>query len=743
MPQVQPFQAEAETLLSLLQSGQGLYVPVYQRSYTWGADQIDRLFEDVNTGLNRAATGPGPATFLGSVILFEGRSSVSPRVNTALPAQVLHVVDGQQRLTTCLIVLGQLRALVRAAVDRLDNLGPLTDLQQWLSGNLAMLHSQLTTALWVDLPSATGPYVRLPRLIRQASDQWGNNQTNAKYLSDIAHYLHALACQELDNGGPVSTSSRPHLRLALDSVDEHVAKAVSGGVDGSMLGPLSFLSDLSSLNRLLPLEPTDAAFDPSTLASEDADAVRLAVLAQFLLSQVIVIDVRAPDEETAFSLFEPLNTTGQPLTPIETLRPLAVAAEGGLNSYVGKPSDQSFQRVSAYVPDELEAAERTKRVSALLTSFALGQDGTKLAHNMLEQRAYLRTSYAAMPDLATKRQFVEGIADTATFLTDVWEDGQSPLITMGTDADRLSLEVLRASGHVIVVPLLVRYYERAQQLGTPTSKKDLRAVVRAAAAFWTIWRSSRSTTSGIDDIHRGLIKSGLSVTSLPPLARATTPLASLPSVKDVRAALRSLLSTKLGVTDAASWSALVNSQQLYDTARTLARYILVCAHDDAIKDPRAKGHPKSGAPGVWPTRRLDVWRAHYSVEHIAPQRRRSTETSYAAALYDEGDINRLGNLTLLPPDLNNLVGNRPWPFKRDVFKMVSKDSPAARVKALKGGNLYQLSAKSKKLLESAEFVPFSKFVAQYPAPTIDRAYVAERGRRLAELAWERLWADLS
>lgn len=146
---------------------------------------------------------------------------------------------------------------------------------------------------------------------------------------------------------------------------------------------------------------------------------------------------------------------------------------------------------------------------------------------------------------------------------------------------------------------------------------------------------------------------------------------------------------------------------------------------------------------MWPTRRLDVWRAHYSVEHIAPQRRRSTETSYAAALYDEGDINRLGNLTLLPADLNNLVGNRPWPFKRDVFKMVSKDSPAARVKALKGGNLYQLGAKSKKLLESTDFVPFSRFVAQYPAPTIDRAYVAERGRRLAELAWERLWADLS
>ncbi|MGH9030552.1 MAG: GmrSD restriction endonuclease domain-containing protein [Acidimicrobiia bacterium] len=111
MPQTLAFNAMSQTLLQLLQPGQGFYVPVYQRTYTWGADQIDRLFEDVNAGLNRAEQAPGPPTFLGSVILFEGRASVTPRVNTALPAQVLHVVDGQQRLTTLLLILGQLRSL--------------------------------------------------------------------------------------------------------------------------------------------------------------------------------------------------------------------------------------------------------------------------------------------------------------------------------------------------------------------------------------------------------------------------------------------------------------------------------------------------------------------------------------------------------------------------------------------------------------------------------------------------------
>ena len=742
MPSAPAFQSFSQTLLQLLPAGQGFYVPVYQRSFTWGADHIGRLFEDIHAGLNRAASRPGPPTFLGSVILFEGRGSVNPRVNAALPAQVLHVVDGQQRLTTLLLVLGQTRFLVAHAIDELGRL-PVTSDREWIIGNLRSLNSQLTGCLWVDLPSGHQHYARLPRVIRQATDTWGDRETNAVYRSDIAYYLHGLAEHDHAGGASSTYASRPHLTLAVESIDEQLARVVTGSEDGSMLTELEFVSNLDALNRLLPLVPADAPVQRTALSDELKCAIRVASFAQFLLAQVIVIDVRAPDEETAFALFEPLNTTGQPLTPIETLKPLAVMAEGGLGSYPGSRADVAFQRVARYVPDELEATERSKRVSSLLTSFALGQDGTKLPHNMLEQRRYLRTAFEATPDLEAKRVFVEGIADTASFLSDVWEDGQSPLITVGTPADRVCLEVLRSSNHGIVVPLLVRYAERAEQEATTAARSDFRAIVRATAAFWTIWRSSRTTTSGIDDVHRGLIKSGLGATGLPALARSTTPATNLPSVADVKRALRSLLSTKLGVGDAASWAALVNSQQLYETAKTVARYILLCAHDDAIGDRRHKGHAVRGASGAWPTRSLEIWRAHYSVEHIAPQRRQSTDTSYSAALYDEGDINRLGNLTLLPADLNGLVGNKPWPFKRDVFGMLAKTSKTQRVNALKGGNLYQLGAKSKALLESSDFMPFCKFVASYPEATIDRTYVSERGRRLAELAWDRLWVDLN
>ena len=742
MSQVNSFPASAQTLLQLLQPGQALYVPSYQRTYTWGADQIERLFEDIHAGINRASPSSGPPTFLGSAILFEGRNTVSPRVNTALPVQVLHIVDGQQRLATILLMLGQVRFLVRhsrQAVEKLD----CSPEVQWIHANLQTLESQLKACLWVDHPSAAGAFKLLPRLIRQANDMWGDEETNATYESDVAFYLHDLAQQEVKNKAPSSYAKRPHLQLVVDSIDDHLLRVVDGTEEGSILGDVSFKSDLSTLNRLLPGVPASTPIGAPAAGPEMLSAIRIAVFSQFLLNQVIFIDVRAPDEETAFSLFEPLNTTGQPLTPIETLRPLAVTAEGGQDSYLDSRSDNAFQLVGQYVPDELEATQRSKRVSSLLTSFALGQDGTKLAHSMLEQRRYLRRAYNNEIDLEARRVFIEGIADTATFLSDVWEDAESPLITTGTPAERLSLQVLKSSNHLIVVPLLVRYFERAHQLGTVESREDFRNVVRAALAFWTIWRSSRTTTGGIDSVHRGLIKSGLAATSLPPLARSATAVSDMPKPGEVKAALRSLLKSELAVADFDSWSLLVNSQQLYETTRVLARYILLCAHDDAIPDPSATGHAMRGAPGSWRTLSLEVWRAHYTVEHIAPQQKRSTDTSYASELYDEGDINRLGNLTLLPSNLNRLLGNKTWPFKRDVFQMVSMMDKDERIAALKEGNLYGLGAKSKALLESSDFMPFCKFVATHQAGEINRSYIGERGKRLAALAWERLWADLA
>lgn len=117
----QDFQHGAPTFGELIgRQGLCFYVPMYQRGFTWGSDQIERLFEDLFAGTDRVAAGDNPSTFLGSVIFFADRYAVDPKRANALPTQVFHVVDGQQRLTTLLLVCSSLMRAAHQVLAELD-----------------------------------------------------------------------------------------------------------------------------------------------------------------------------------------------------------------------------------------------------------------------------------------------------------------------------------------------------------------------------------------------------------------------------------------------------------------------------------------------------------------------------------------------------------------------------------------------------------------------------------------------
>ena len=78
-PQSVAFQATSQTLLQIMQPGQGLLRACVSTVVHLGVDQVNRLFEDINDGLNRAARAPGPRDVPGLEILLESRGSVSPR----------------------------------------------------------------------------------------------------------------------------------------------------------------------------------------------------------------------------------------------------------------------------------------------------------------------------------------------------------------------------------------------------------------------------------------------------------------------------------------------------------------------------------------------------------------------------------------------------------------------------------------------------------------------------------------
>lgn len=95
--------ARETTLQELLGGARQYQVPLYQRTYSWGKDQLDKLWEDVLQLAEDRSVMPELTHFIGSLVL-----APSP-ANGPTGVQDYLVVDGQQRLTTLSLLLCALR----------------------------------------------------------------------------------------------------------------------------------------------------------------------------------------------------------------------------------------------------------------------------------------------------------------------------------------------------------------------------------------------------------------------------------------------------------------------------------------------------------------------------------------------------------------------------------------------------------------------------------------------------------
>ena len=101
------FEAISKSSMELLADrGLGLYIPSYQRPYSWDKDKVSRLIEDISHGLKTLIKSDDSFTFLGTVITIHdvNNSTVQPIVRADVPSKVLTVIDGQQRMTTLLLL---------------------------------------------------------------------------------------------------------------------------------------------------------------------------------------------------------------------------------------------------------------------------------------------------------------------------------------------------------------------------------------------------------------------------------------------------------------------------------------------------------------------------------------------------------------------------------------------------------------------------------------------------------------
>lgn len=101
------FTAESHSMMEFLTAnGQGLYIPAYQRQFTWDDSKLKKLFDDSTHGLKKLLIQEDSVTFIGTIIAIHDttNATVNPPNRTGLPSRVMTIIDGQQRLTSLLML---------------------------------------------------------------------------------------------------------------------------------------------------------------------------------------------------------------------------------------------------------------------------------------------------------------------------------------------------------------------------------------------------------------------------------------------------------------------------------------------------------------------------------------------------------------------------------------------------------------------------------------------------------------
>ena len=763
----------------LVESGQGCFIPPHQRQYAWTRQHITRLFEDVARGIQQIVHRSDTMNFVGTIIAIHDTNvgSGHPSPPGAPPSKVMTIIDGQQRICTILMFNIALHDLIRRKMAQFKSRE-----EPHLSSLIAisdLLLTDLKKTYSIDTEWGDGSHRYYPEVIRAYSDRWSHNEQEAKYESPIARLIweYLLFCEvgditqfTFDSAGENGDwlDSHKTLSVAFHVIQNQVEALGSSSRVATEFRNLGAAFKQSDLLEHICGEPIDEKLKTYVgEGNEDSDfddassLLRLVVFARYLNHRVAVTVVTAKNENDAGDMFESLNTTGELLTAFETFTPRVIQGET-LEKYEGSPSYKRMVEIETYLSRFGSGRKKEKATSEMLIAFALAETGYKLGNDLDDQRRYLRGEYnnpTQSDDVASRRAFVEAMADLAAFMNFAWnyEEGNLPKfwpLQVDDSGAQVAFDAIKRLDHTITIAPLARFYQRAVNISGPMKQsltEDFIEAIKATAAFSMLWRGAKGGTANIDSHYRAIMRAGVQFAgeTRPPLARRPPPPAdksSELSLEDYRRALAITLKEKGNISNKDEWIAAISRVEVYNSSAPLARFLLFCASDDTIADADNSGLIKAGRLGINPMLTLDRWKddAYLTVEHIAPQSKNEgwREDIYSNPLL----VNTLGNLTLLPEAENKLLGNKSWSHKRAVYRLLTTKTPeefdlqAATLQEKIG---LTLGKDAVTILSNARYLGLCESIAmvedEWSAQVIE-----ERTKCLAGLAWDRLalWLHL-
>ena len=774
------FEAHSKSLRELLtENGLGLYLPPYQRPYTWSGDKVEKLIDDTLHGLHNLIDGATDSfTFLGTVITIHDINHVTilPIVKDEVPAKVLTVIDGQQRISSLLLLIACLHNLIRQKhwnVFKGKSPAPDDEPATALHEETITLLKSLGLAFYQKQDVGDTPIY--PRLIRSFSDQWAKRSKLSKYMSPIAHLLYdyGTLVDAEDGNGRKPTDFRPTARAGVGDGEVDLIKRFTEMRSDFIklargdemeefepLPPLNSLAENPEAQRALFNHPLKESLCNWIKVVDDpaiVELTRLAMLGAYALNRIALTVVKGKDEDYAFTIFESLNTTGEPLTAFETFLPRVVMAES-IENYQNSKAHEQMAVVQEHL-SQFPAGDRLQNATReLLVTFALAETGTKLSKRLADQRVYLKEEFDKCKDEESSRlSFLGHLKDTATFVGETWEcnDGNRKLVGLETsamtDAVRLCLAFLVDLKHTVTIAPLVRFYSEALRADDATRQikvSHFEEALKAITAFTVLWRASRSSTGNIDREYREIMAGSSSLTGMDPLARRRRTGPDIPAPTVDVDLLKSELRHRLvhanhgDLSSLETWLNRSREVPLYNVSRPLTRFLLLAAYHDSVEDPDHPGLIKPGKAGVAPCLTGQGWAddGHLTIEHIAP---RTSTSGWDEGFYTEkATVHQIGNLVLAPGGANSSLSSRPWAEKRVLYGALGARTPEDAKKVLQDAGM-TFAQTTEELAGLSHYLPHLNALYQRHEPWTP-GFMAIRAERLLRLAYARLspWLGL-
>lgn len=670
---------------------------------------------------------------MGTVVCFEDippYPSIHPQVDNDLPAKVYSLIDGQQRLTVSLISALVMHEYLNHCREKIHN-ESLYHNEQWkdIYCKFRRLYKTTTRSLYQLCSSkeVSGDKKYYPRIIRGPKDCWSTTSKSAQYKTSISELMSTYVDQCISSNFSIPNILNSFSDLVIIKFVRDIISYLSGSQsnkyskDYSSI-PIPSIEKMSSsetfqkwlFDGLTPLE----IFSKESLSSIQRKSndihneiiqlqgvARVISFATYFLKRVKYVRLVTTSQDHAYNIFDSLNTTGDPLTAIETFVPEVVkqfkSAEEFDKSEIGKMIDE----IKEYQKKKTKQSQN-KYTKDLVISFALAESGTEEKKGLSKQRTYLIKQYIEsidQGDTDNGKEYITNLMNVARvnevftksnssnsgIAETMFEHNLSGRITTPSGQEKIiisksnqnhmkltqealfCLKPICNSGHRITVPIISRFYSQLCSNGNVSSHKDLCNSIRSITAFFALWRATRSGTKGIDAHHRKIMYNANKDT-LPQLNYARKYSSQL-EIKQLQNELCRILvedrddsiaeNPELGKSKVKlsfdKWYELSKNIPIYETQANVAKFILLIYS----YSNKHKNTPSSiFGPALWD----DV--AHSSIDHIIPRSKKKGESQKNQTIIDS-----IGNLTLLPGNVNSYLQDVDPLTRSIIFALLGYD----------------------------------------------------------------------